>query len=90
MIRAAVIGLGRWGRNHVRSVQGGEAPPSPHVRFVRAVVQTPEKSAEFAREHGLDLGTELDAVLAGFPDLASLSAERKGLAELAAARLLGV
>lgn len=64
MIRAAVIGLGRWGRNHVRSVQGGEAAPSPHVRFVRAVVQTPGKSAEFAREHGLDLGTDLDAVLA--------------------------
>jgi predicted dehydrogenase len=64
MIRAAVIGLGRWGRNHVRSVQGSEATPSAHVRFVRAVVQTPEKSAEFAREHGLELGTDLDAVLA--------------------------
>ena len=64
MIRAAVIGLGRWGRNHVRSVQGGDDPPSPHVRFVRAVVQTPERSADFAREHGLALGTDLRSVLA--------------------------
>ena len=65
MIRAAVIGLGRWGCNHVRSVQGGDAADrSAHVRFVRAVVQTPQKSAEFAREHGLDLGSDFDAVLA--------------------------
>jgi predicted dehydrogenase len=34
------------------------------VRFVRAVVQTPERSADFAREHGLALGTDLRAVLA--------------------------
>ncbi len=64
MIRAAVIGLGRWGRNHVCSLQGGDDPPSPHVRFVRAVVQTPERSADFAREHGLALGTDLQSVLA--------------------------
>jgi len=35
-----------------------------------------------------DARQELDAVLAAFPDLASLSAERKGLAQLAAAKLL--
>jgi predicted dehydrogenase len=64
MIRAAIIGLGRWGRNHVRSVQGGDAPPSGRVRFTRAVVQNPDKSADFAREHGLELGTHLDEVLA--------------------------
>jgi len=64
MIRAAVIGLGRWGRNHVRSVQRPDAPASTHLRFVRAVVQTPAKSADFAREHGIELGTDLDAVLA--------------------------
>lgn len=64
MIRAAVIGLGRWGRNHVRSVQRPDAAASTHLRFVRAVVQTPAKSADFAREHGIELGTDLDAVLA--------------------------
>ena len=53
MIRAAVIGLGRWGRNHVRSVQRPDAAASTHLRFVRAVVQTPAKSADFAREHGM-------------------------------------
>ena len=35
-----------------------------------------------------DARHELDAVLADFPDLAALTAERKGLAELAAAKLL--
>lgn len=64
MIRAAVIGLGRWGRNHVRSVQGSGAAPSPHLRFVRAVVQTPAKSADFAHDHGVELGTDFEAVLA--------------------------
>ena len=51
-----------------------------------------------AYEHGVrlllqaerydDARHELDAVLADFPDLAALTAERKGLAELAAAKLL--
>ncbi|MBC7781503.1 MAG: Gfo/Idh/MocA family oxidoreductase [Proteobacteria bacterium] len=64
MIRAAVIGLGRWGRNHVRSVQGPERAPSDQVRFTRAVVQTPEKSRAFCDEHGLALGTDFVSVLA--------------------------
>ncbi len=65
MIRAAVIGLGRWGRNHVRAVQApGDVPASGALRFTRAVVQTPEKSQAFADEHGLELGTDFAAVLA--------------------------
>jgi predicted dehydrogenase len=67
LIRAAVIGLGRWGRNHVRAVQGspgGSGEPGAQLRFMRAVVQTPEKSAGFAREYGLELGTDFDAALA--------------------------
>jgi predicted dehydrogenase len=69
MIRAAVIGLGRWGRNHVRAVQApqaqpADAPPSSAIRFTRAVVQTPEKSQAFADGHGIELGTDFAAVLA--------------------------
>jgi len=64
MINAAVIGLGRWGRNHVKAAQGAGAAASTTLRFTRAVVQTPAKSLEFAREHQLELGTDFAAVLA--------------------------
>jgi len=64
MIRAAIVGLGRWGRNHVRAVQGGESVPSTSLRFTRAVVQSPDRSADFAREYGLELGADFQAVLA--------------------------
>ena len=60
MINAAIIGLGGWGRRLVSSVQG----KSDRIRFSAAVVRTPEKGQEFAAEQGLDLGTDLDAVLA--------------------------
>jgi len=60
VINAAIIGLGGWGRRLVSSVQG----KSSRIGFSAAVVRTPEKVAEFADEHGLDLGTDLDAVLA--------------------------
>ncbi len=60
MINAAIIGLGGWGRRLVSSVQG----KSGRMRFSAAVVRTPEKVQDFAAEQGLDLGTDLDAVLA--------------------------
>jgi predicted esterase len=53
--------------------------PNQRLRVVRLLLQA---------ERYEDARQELDAVLAGFPDLASLAAERKGLAELAAAKLL--
>src|SRR4051812_27675288 len=59
MIRAAVVGLGWWGRQIARSLAGSDA-----VRVVRAV--DPDRAAHggFAREHGLPLGATLDEVLA--------------------------
>ncbi len=53
--------------------------PDQRLRVVRLLLQS---------ERYDDARQELDAVLAAFPDLANLSAERKGLAELAAAKLL--
>ncbi len=64
MIRAAVIGLGRWGRNHVRAAQAAGVAPCAALRFTRAVVRDPAKSADYASTHGLALGTNLDEVLA--------------------------
>lgn len=60
MIRAAIVGLGRWGQNLVRSVQG----KSPHLRFTHAVVRRPGTGREYAEQHGLELVTDFSRVLA--------------------------
>ena len=60
MLNAAIVGLGRWGQNHVNSVQG----VSERVRFTRGVVRHPDKVRDFADRHGLRLSTEYAEVLA--------------------------
>jgi predicted dehydrogenase len=60
MLNAAVIGLGWWGKELVRSVQDS----SKFIRFSRAVTLAPEQSREFAAKTGLALGTFYDDVLA--------------------------
>ena len=59
MIDAAIVGLGRWGRNLVNAVQG----KSEKLRFVQGVVRRREAAADFAREVGLELVTDFDAML---------------------------
>jgi predicted dehydrogenase len=60
MIRAAIIGLGTWGQNLVRSVHG----LSPSIEFVAAATRTPDRSREFAQAHGLRMLADYGAVLA--------------------------
>lgn len=60
MINAAIIGLGRWGQNTVRSVFG----KSERLRFTRAMVRRPDPVREFAAQHELDLTDDFSAVLA--------------------------
>ena len=60
MIRAAIVGLGRWGKNLVNSVQG----KSGHLQFTHAVVRQPDPAREFARQHGLELLPDFDRMLA--------------------------
>jgi predicted dehydrogenase len=59
MIRAAIVGMGTWGRNLVQSVQGR----SDDVRFVAGATGTPAKAQEFAQRHGIRLLQDYDAVL---------------------------
>lgn len=59
MIEAAIVGLGRWGRNFVSAVQR----TSEKLRFVRAVVRDLDKARTFAEEQGLELSTDLANVL---------------------------
>ncbi|TFZ02663.1 Gfo/Idh/MocA family oxidoreductase [Ramlibacter henchirensis] len=59
MIRAAIIGLGTWGQNLVRSVQGA----SPHIQFTAAATRTPDKAREFAEANGLRMLPSYEAAL---------------------------
>ena len=60
MIRAAIVGVGRWGQNLVECTQG----KTDKIRFTVGVARTPEKAKPFAAAHGLALVTAYDAALA--------------------------
>jgi len=59
VIDAAIVGLGRWGRRLVSSVQG----KSDKVRFVRGMVRDPDKARDFAIEHDFNLSANFADVL---------------------------
>ena len=59
MIRAAIVGLGRWGRNLVEA-----SPDDGRFKIVRAVEPDIRAAQGFCNEHRLDLTDNLDAVLA--------------------------
>ena len=59
MIRAAIIGLGRWGRSLVNSVQD-----SPDIRFVVGHTRTRVKAEDFCQGKGLQLVDDFGAILA--------------------------
>jgi predicted dehydrogenase len=60
MIDAAVIGLGRWGKNIVESVQG----KSKRLRFIRGVSKEPDLVRDFAAAKGFELSTDFDEAIA--------------------------
>lgn len=64
MIRAAIIGLGRWGRNLVDSVHGR----SDAIRFVAGAVRDVAKARDYAREKGFPLYDSYEKALAD-PDV---------------------
>jgi len=59
MIGAAIVGLGRWGKNFVESVQG----KSERIRFVRGVDTVPDNLHAFAAQHGFALCADLAEAL---------------------------
>jgi predicted dehydrogenase len=59
MIRAAIVGLGRWGRNLVEASLG-----HARLNIVRAVEPDIGGARDFCAAHRLDLTGDLDAVLA--------------------------
>jgi predicted dehydrogenase len=58
MIRAAIVGLGRWGQNLVASVEGSE-----HIRFVAGTTRSPDEARDFAAKHGFALRDRYEALL---------------------------
>jgi predicted dehydrogenase len=59
MIHAAIVGLGRWGRNLVEASLGHDG-----LKIVRAVEPDIKPAQAFCAQHGLELTADLDAVLA--------------------------
>ena len=60
MIRAAIIGLGRWGRSLVTSVQGR----SDDIRFTHAHTRTRATAEDFCRDMGVPLADSYEQILA--------------------------
>src|SRR5204862_1372904 len=60
MIRAAIVGIGRWGGTLVAAVQG----QSTAFRFTAGHTRTRARAESFCAEHGIALKDSLDAILA--------------------------
>src|SRR3981189_2602322 len=64
MIRAAIVGLGRWGGSLVTSVQG----KSDDIRFVAAHTRTRATAEDFCRDQAVPLADSYEQILAD-PDV---------------------
>lgn len=64
MINAAIVGLGRWGRRLVDSVQRSGSALGPNIRFSHAVVRTLESAQEYADDQHLTLTCSINNILA--------------------------
>src|ERR1700704_4812150 len=60
MVRAAIVGIGRWGRTLVGAVQG----KSETIRFTAGHNRTRAHAEAFCAEHGIALKDSLDDILA--------------------------
>jgi predicted dehydrogenase len=60
VINAAIVGLGRWGRRLVTSVQG----KSDRIRFIRGMVRNPDNARDFSIAHDFQLSANYADVLA--------------------------
>jgi predicted dehydrogenase len=71
VLNAAIIGLGRWGRRLVDSVQQAGSAIGSDIRFTRAVVRDEAKAAAYAATQGLHLGSSYAEVLSD-PDVEAI------------------
>jgi predicted dehydrogenase len=59
MVKAAIVGLGWWGRTIVDAVQG----KSEQITFVAGNTRTRAKAEDFCKERKIELRDDLDAIL---------------------------
>jgi predicted dehydrogenase len=59
MLRAAIVGLGWWGRNLVTSVQG----KTDEIGFTACCTRSPGKATEFCARHSIALVDDYDSIL---------------------------
>jgi predicted dehydrogenase len=59
MVRAAIIGLGRWGRSLVASVAGN----TDDIKFVRAYTRTRASAQDFCRNNNIPLADSCEQIL---------------------------
>ena len=65
MVRAAIVGIGRWGRTLIGAVQGKDGQgKSDRIRFVAGHNRTRAHAEGFCTEHGVALRESLDEILA--------------------------
>lgn len=60
MIRAAIVGLGSWGKTLVGSVHG----KTDDIRFTAACTRTPARAEDYCREHALQLTASYEQIIA--------------------------
>jgi len=63
VIRAGIVGLGRWGRALVNAVAGKSGNTSDDIRFMRAATRTRAGAEEFCRERQIVLADSYDEIL---------------------------
>ena len=69
MLKAGIVGMGRWGRVLVESVQRKN---DAGIRFVAGCTGTPAKARDWAAEQGIRLHDSFEAVLAD-PEVQAMS-----------------
>lgn len=73
MLRAAIVGLGSWGRVLVNAVQENGQPKGDLIQFNRAVTRTPSRAQAFADRQGMALSDQLGDALGGDVDAVVLA-----------------
>lgn len=68
MIRAAIVGLGRWGRSLVNAVADKGGSDGAGLHFVRAVTRTRRSAEDFCREKRIALTDSYEEILRA-PDI---------------------
>lgn len=58
-VKAAILGMGRWGQNLHQSVL-----TSNQIKFTHACTRSPNKVNEYCSKHGLELTDQYDSILA--------------------------